>query len=245
MTTWLVSALGLFLAGLVHGVTGFGFGMVAMGVLVLAMPVRDAVPVVAVFLLLSNLALGWRLRGHIRRQRVLPLVAGGLLGLPLGVLFLQRVEPAYVKGAMGGILLVLVTARLRQPAGAAAPAGAWGPVAGFFGGVLGGAFNTPLPPVTMYAALQRWEPDVVRATLQAFAVVTTTVALVLYTAAGLVTEASLTKNAVLVLAPLAGLALGAKVSTRIGSAAFDRLLLVALAGLGVLYLGELRVLWPS
>jgi uncharacterized membrane protein YfcA len=45
---------------------------------------------------------------------------------------------------------------------------AWAYAAGFLGGLLGGAYNTPGPPVIMYASCKEWEPDVFKANLQSF-----------------------------------------------------------------------------
>jgi uncharacterized membrane protein YfcA len=56
---------------------------------------------------------------------------------------------------------------------------------GFFGGVLGAAYNTQAPPIVIYGALRGWPPEMFRATLQGYFLPTGLAILVGQGAAGL------------------------------------------------------------
>ena len=47
----------------------------------------------------------------------------------------------------------------------------WAYLAGLFGGMLGGAYNTSGPPVIMYADCRRWPPDVFKGNLQGYFII--------------------------------------------------------------------------
>jgi len=47
----------------------------------------------------------------------------------------------------------------------------WAYLAGLFGGLLGGAYNTSGPPVILYADCRRWPPDEFKSNLQGYFVV--------------------------------------------------------------------------
>lgn len=69
----------------VQGAAGFGFGLVAVGLLGSLLPIKDA----SVTLVLASLALNcfifYRLRSHFRWKRDWPMVISALVGVPLGV----------------------------------------------------------------------------------------------------------------------------------------------------------------
>ena len=47
----------------------------------------------------------------------------------------------------------------------------WAYLAGLFGGMLGGAYNTSGPPVIVYADCRRWSPDVFKGNLQGYFII--------------------------------------------------------------------------
>ncbi|MGM0577282.1 MAG: sulfite exporter TauE/SafE family protein [Myxococcota bacterium] len=227
----------VFGAGFVQGLSGFGFGLVAMSLLPALVDLKLAVPLVAGCALLVAGSLAWSLRRHVRVGAVVPLLAGTLLGIPLGVAGLASIDST-VLGAILGVVLVAygVWALGRRTV---TPRGAhprWGVVAGFFGGVLGGAFNTSGPPVIAYVSLQDWSKDVTKATLQVYFVLTAACALTAFTVAGLVTAETLTANAAVTPALLAGSWAGSRLYSRVDQAMFRRMLLVGLLVMGAVYL---------
>ena len=243
MTEVVVPAAVLVVAAFVQGVAGFGFGMVAMGLLPLVLPLTVAVPAVAVLGGLSNAAVLAENRGGLRRDAVLPLLAGAFVGVPLGVLFLHEADPRLVERALGiALVLYALHGLLARTAGSGAPpvASRWrdgvGAVAGSLGGVLGGAFNTGGPPVVLYVAWRRYPPAVVKAALQCFFLVSTAYQLALFAASGTLSETALRTAAVGLPSLGVGLFAGIALGRRLDAAAFRRVVLVVLLVLGIRFL---------
>ncbi|MEA3559813.1 MAG: sulfite exporter TauE/SafE family protein, partial [Candidatus Thermoplasmatota archaeon] len=94
------------LAGFVQGLVGFGSGLVMVPILVIFIPPRVLVPVV----LLHGLVLNWTLtlgsRRHLQIKRTLPILAGGIIGIPTGAALLLFLPQSYLK-LMIGIVVVL------------------------------------------------------------------------------------------------------------------------------------------
>jgi uncharacterized membrane protein YfcA len=117
MPTQELCVLAAFLAaGFVHGVAGFGAGIVAMSIIPAAFPMLDAVPIVTVLWLLVTLAL---LAGGLRKQlgglelraMIPPLIAGAYAGVPLGLWLLTSVDQRVLRLALGVCMLAFVVER--------------------------------------------------------------------------------------------------------------------------------------
>jgi uncharacterized membrane protein YfcA len=183
---WLAGAAVIALATFVLGLAGFGNGLVAMALLPFLMSPVTAIVVITMYtsvLVLVILVTVWR---HLEPARVLDMLAGTLLGTPLGVWVLSTFPAPTLKRLIGttlvGVVLLEWThVRPRQLAGRG-----WGVGAGMLAGVAGGAVGTPGPPVILYAATQGWSPRTFKANLQAFFFVNQVVILAGFWWAGLV-----------------------------------------------------------
>src|SRR2546423_2318549 len=165
-TTLALAVAILFASTFVRSALGFGDALVAMPLLVLAVGVRTATPVVA--FAASTIAVVILLR-HWRRVDVRAtwrLVVASLAGIPFGLLLLKAAPEAYVKIVLGVLLILYGLYSLLAPRLPELQSERTAYVFGFVAGVLGGAYNTNGPPVVVYAALRRWPPEHFRATLQ-------------------------------------------------------------------------------
>ena len=112
-----ICILAAFLAaGFVHGVAGFGAGIVAMSIIPAAFTMLDAVPIVAVLWLLVTVALlAGGLRKHLGtpelRATIPPLIGGAYAGVPLGLRLLSSVDQRVLRLALGVCMLVFVVER--------------------------------------------------------------------------------------------------------------------------------------
>ena len=109
-------ACAFLVAGLVHGTAGFGFGMTAMAITPIELPMMDAVPVVAIFTMLICMGLAIQLRGVFANPKVreaLPfLVLGSVMGVPIGVWLLMTIDPDFLKIGLGCSMLIFVVERV-------------------------------------------------------------------------------------------------------------------------------------
>ncbi len=229
-----IGAIALF-GAFVQGTIGFGFGLMAMALLPFVVPVKFAIPFVAVFTMTTNIIINIQLRRHFRWWRVKPIVIGVVLGVPLGIFFLKQVDEHIVKLMLGVFLTGFALHALLSKAAADRPpiGDPWGYVAGFFAGILGGAFNTGGPPVVVYTAAKRWDKDATKSTLQVSLFVTGVVQLTGFAATGMLTWETLRFNLITFPAVPLGVLLGTLVYNRVNQRTFHRAVLVLLLIIGI------------
>jgi uncharacterized membrane protein YfcA len=134
-------------AGFLRGFTGFGFAMAAVPLLALALPPAQAVPFVILVQFLAGVW-DWReARKHAHWPSLAWLMAGALIGTPLGSLALAVLSADWARLAIAAALMsavILLARGLRLRAMPPRPAlAATGLVAGVFSGVTA----MPGPPV--------------------------------------------------------------------------------------------------
>ena len=161
----------MFLAVFTQSLSGFGSALVAMALLPAVIGIQVATPLVAVVALVLEAVLVVRYREAMDVRAVWYIALAAVIGTPLGVFFLSRVDERIALAVLGVVivgyalyaLLGLKMPRLENPL--------WAYLAGFFGGVLGGAYNTAGPPVIVYGDCRQWEPDVFKGNLQGFFII--------------------------------------------------------------------------
>jgi uncharacterized membrane protein YfcA len=238
MELWLI-AIGAAAAGFVQGLSGFGFGLVAMSLWAWGLEPRVAA-VLAVFGAFTGQVLA---AATVRRgfdlPRLLPFLAGGLCGIPLGVWLLARMQPDAFRAVIGGLLVVwcpfMLFAR-RLPRIAHAGGRAADALAGTIGGVMGPLGGATGAVPTLWCTLRGYEKDAQRAVIQNFNLAMLSVTLALQFAAGLVTRDMLPLFAIVAPAMLLPAFLGTRLYVGISEAAFRTLVLglLTLSGIALL-----------
>lgn len=158
----------LFLATFVRSAFGFGEALIAVPLLALIMPVDVAAPVavlISITVAVVVLAQDWR---HVHLRSAGWLVLSTLVGTPLGLLLLSRVDGEIVKACLGMLIVAFSSYSLLRPKRGALADDKWAWTFGFAAGVLGGAYGMNGPPLVMYGSLRGWSPARFRATLQGY-----------------------------------------------------------------------------
>ena len=230
---------GALVAGFVQGLSGFGFSMVAMSFWAWVLDPRLAA-VLAVFGgMTGQMFAALTVRRGFDLRTLLPFIAGGLAGIPLGLWLLPRFEPALFRAFVGGLLviwcpLMLMAGRLprlRFP-NRTTERMADG-LAGVSGGLMGplGGFTGALP--TLWCTLRGFEKDQQRAVIQNFNLAMLTITMLSYLASGQVTAAMLPSLAVVAPALLLPAWAGTRLYLGISDLAFRRIVLGLLTASGV------------
>jgi uncharacterized membrane protein YfcA len=170
MTVFMVGLV-VFLAVFTQSLSGFGSALVAMALLPAVIGIRIATPLVAVVALALEAVLVILYRESLDVRAVWKIALAAVLGTPLGVFFLTRVDERISLAVLGVViagyalyaLLGLKMPRLENSL--------WAYLAGLFGGMLGGAYNTAGPPVIIYADCRRWPPDEFKGNLQGYFII--------------------------------------------------------------------------
>lgn len=164
----MIVGLIVFVAAMVQGLLGFGGALIAMPLLVMIIGIQTATPAYALLGALSTLLNTIRLRHHTTPGDLARLVLPALVGIPLGILLLTRVDSTYVTATLGIILIVYAVYNLLGWTMPPLTHPAWAFLAGFSSGVLSGAFNAGGPPVIVYASTRSWSADRFRGNLQTY-----------------------------------------------------------------------------
>jgi len=229
--------IGAACAGFVQGLSGFGFSLTALSVWAWVLPPQLAA-VLAVFgALTGQLLAAFTVRRGFDVKALLPFLVGGLLGLPLGLWLLPRVDAVMFRAFVGGLLalwcpVMLFSGRLPRVGGGRAGDA----VAGAVGGLMGplGGFTGAIP--TLWCTLRRFERDAQRAIIQNFNLAVLAVTMASYLATGQVTRPMLPLLALVAPALLLPALLGMKVYVGISPVAFRNLVLglLTLSGIAML-----------
>ena len=107
MTVIIVALLAYLVAGLVKGTTGLGFSTVCLPFLVVAAGLKEALPLVIVPSLVSNVTV-MRDAGHFREtvKRFWLLYAALIPGIIAGLALLDRIDSLSAAAVLGGVLCV-------------------------------------------------------------------------------------------------------------------------------------------
>ena len=231
-----VVALGAAAGGFVQGLSGFAFGLVAMAVWAWALDPVLAGPLVVFGSLVGQLLSAGSIRRGFDPRRVLPFVAGGVLGVPLGVALLRHIDPLAFKLAVGVLLVVwcpamLLARDLPRVAGGGRFADAG---AGMLGGVMGGLGGLTGPAPTLWATLRGWDRDAQRAVFQVFNLAMHGLTMAAYLATGTVSAEVARLFLVVAPAMLVPTLIGARLYRRFSDAAFRKVVLGLLAASGAI-----------
>ena len=229
--------VGAACAGFVQGLSGFGFSLVSLSFWAWALDPKLAA-VLAVFGGLSGqLLAAFSVRRGFDAARVLPFIAGGLVGLPLGLWLLPRVDTVMFRALVGTLLALWCPAMLFSKHLPKAGGGKLGDaMAGAVGGAMGplGGFTGAIP--TLWCTLRGYERDAARAVIQNFNLAMLALSMAGYLATGLVTRPMLPLMAVVAPALLLPALAGMKLYSRISPQAFRQIVLglLTLSGLAML-----------
>lgn len=234
-TVTAVVIVGAACAGFIQGLTGFGFGLVALSFWAWAVDPQLAAVLSVFGALLGQVAAAITVRRGFDWRLVLPFVVGGLMGIPLGVSILPRLDPLLFKAVLGLLLVIWCPAMLmvrrlpRITAGGRAADGAVGLIGGAMAGI--GGFSGVIP--TLWCTLRGFQKDTQRAVIQNFNLAMLMVTMATYTATGVVTRSMLPMFAVVAPAMLIPSLIGARVYIGISETLFRRLVLGLLTASGI------------
>jgi uncharacterized membrane protein YfcA len=216
----LYSILIVIAAATVIGTVGFGFGLVAVPVLLLYLEPQQTVVV-------SNSLIGivmamvlvrtWR---HLELRASVGLVLGGMAATPIGVLALNSASAGALRVTIAIVIIflgILSLSNIQLPFAQRRPAG---PVFGFLTSLAVTTIGIGGPLGAIYSIAQRWKAETVRAVLALFFLTSDLMAFGLYAATGLVGRDTLANIGIMTPGLLVGFGVSAVLVNRINERIF-------------------------
>ena len=231
----LLLVAGAVVAGFVQGVSGFAFGMVAMSFWVWGIEPRVAAVMTVFGSLAGQVLSALTFRRGLSASTLFPFLAGGAVGIPIGVWALPLLDASVFKLTIGAMLVVccpamLLSSRIPRITGGGRMAdGLAGAAGGFMGGL--GGFTGVVP--SLWCTLRGYEKDLQRSVIQNFNLAALSVTMASYVVAGAVTEDMLPSFAIVLPALVVPSLLGARVYKRLNQVTFRRVVLTLLFGAGL------------
>ena len=150
----LYGIIAVFVAGIIKGLTGFGFSLAVVPVLVLLLGPRTAIPIVIILNALTNIGLYFSVRKWVDLKRIRPLIISGIVSIPIGMVLLLVLNVTALKIIIGCTICIFALAFLlgfrkqvhNEKRGFMA--------AGLVSGTLNGAISTGGPPVILFLTHQ-------------------------------------------------------------------------------------------
>ena len=233
----------VFAAGIAKGLTGFGFSLITVPILVILLGPRKAVPVIIILNAVSNIPLYLHSRKYSSLARIRPLIAAGVVSIPVGTYLLLVLDAAALRLIVGVVICFFALAFLlglrreikRETRGLIGT--------GLVSGILNGLISTGGPPVILFLANQGMPKDRFRANLIAYFLFLNAATLPAHFVGGLLSLEVVEYAAIFMPALAGGALVGIRLIKHVPEAAFRKTVLiivmvagftVALAGLGVL-----------
>jgi uncharacterized membrane protein YfcA len=229
--------LAAFAGGFVSGFSGFAMGLVVSGIwLHIITPVQTATLIAGYGLLTQGYGI-LKLRQAVNWQNVWPLALGTTIGIPVGVMMLTYLNPAYVRFGVGLLLVLYTVYALARPAFKPMRIGIAPDIAiGILNGLVGGLTGLGGVISTISCQLRGWTKDVQRAVFQPVLFAAFVLISILMGITGAVTSETLKLYGLGLPFMFAGLWSGFKLYGKIDDATFRKtvLILLLLAGLSLI-----------
>jgi len=222
----------IFLAVFTQSLSGFGSALIAMSILPSLLGIRVATPLVALVSLSLEVVILYQYRHSIRIRKVLPIIAGSVVGIPIGVFFLKQVNETLVLASLGVVISGYAMYALMQIKLPVLDATFWAYLAGLVSGVLGGAYNVSGPPVIIYGDCRRWSPHEFKGNLQGYFLVSTLIVVITHWVSGNFTARVMQLYLLSIPAIIVGLIAGFILTQKIPSDVFRKITLWLLVIMG-------------
>jgi uncharacterized membrane protein YfcA len=231
-TTQIIAVvIAVFAASFVQALAGFGFGLLAMPLMTLAVSPTSAVVVSTLVGVLVSTWQSWFLRADADRPVVKRMAIGAYIGMPLGLVVLNTVSDTALRFALGvAVLVAVVLLALDVQIRASRTSDG---VAGFASGVLNTSLSTNGPPLVFVLQARRLDAAAFRATIVAVFALSNVFAVTLFVVTGKVNRDGVVAALLAVPALLAGQLIGFPLRRHLHGERFRTFVLVLLAAAGV------------
>lgn len=227
-------------AAIITSVAGFGFGLMSVPLMSMAIELHSAVVISSLLALVANVLHVYRYR-HLRAKGITQrLCVSSVIGAPFGFVVYDVVSDRNLRLILGIVVLIAVAVLIRGINLAhVGPSLDWG--AGFLSGVLSTSIATSGPPLVVGLQARHLSTDEVRSTLPIVFLLSGVLALVIFAGSGDIHSRELITSAVAVPGLGVGMLVGFPLRKRVAAERFRVLVFVLLIATAVTTI--LKALW--
>lgn len=193
----------VFVAAVVQVLSGFGFALLSVPLMTLAVDAKEAVVISTLMGAGVSSWQAWHGRAYTDRPVAKRMVIGAYLGMPLGLLVYLTVDDHVLRLLLGiAVLVAVVLLAIRldlRHVGSGLDTGA-----GFLSGVLNTSLSTNGPPLVFVLQARHLAPDAFRATINTVFACSNLLGVTLFVASGKVTGEGVLAAAIALPALLVG-----------------------------------------
>jgi len=195
----------------IFAITGFGAALITVPVMSHLLPLPFVLPVAVLLDVGASLVVGTKFHRDADWKELRWMVPLSVAGAVVGVTLLVNLPREAGIAGLGVLLIAYGVYSLRQGGAFRRLHGAWAPVSGFGGGLMGTLFGIGAPPYAVYLTRRIEDKSAMRATLSTMVLFSTGIRLTVFAFAGLVLADRLFAFALLFPFVLGGLWIGNRV----------------------------------
>jgi uncharacterized membrane protein YfcA len=228
----IVVGVAVFFAAFMQIVVGFGFSLLAVPVMTLAIEPKVAVVVASITGIFVTGWQAWNERRNADKVLVKRMTIGAYVGMPLGLIVFLTVNDNALRFMLGiAVLVAVVLLAMRVNLHHVGPRLDFG--AGFISGILSTSLSTNGPPLVFALQARQLPAPTFRATISAVFALSNIVGMALFIASGKITRDGLVASAVTIPAMFVGQLLGFPVRKHVHGERFRRLVLLLLTAAAI------------
>ena len=160
--------LAISAAALISSITGFGYALLAIPVLVIFLAPQVVVPMVLMSWMPLSLLLAREAYGDIAWPKVGQWLLGAVPGMVFGAYGLAHIDEGLMRGTIGALTIAAALSVWMRPARPFVRERLLAAVAGLVSGIMAGVSGVSGPPVVLFGLNQGWDYRVLRGCLIAY-----------------------------------------------------------------------------
>ena len=233
----LIAAI-VFAGALVFCTVGFGIGVTAIPPLLLLIDPRTAVVLINTVSIFMFALVIWQTRQHIPLRRMLPIIAAGLVGVPIGIFILRDTDSTLLRICIATFIIVLTLLAAFNTRWTLPKSTPVGMTVGFVVSVLLNAFGVGGALMALALLSRRMSSHALRGSLAFYFLAVEGVGVIGYGAAGMLTIERLQLIGIALLPVALGFGVARVILRRINEAMFRRLVIATIIVTSLIALGK-------
>lgn len=230
----IIGLIVIFSAGLIQGITSFGFSLLALPILSAFVPLKIIVPMLIVYSLIMNSMILYKIRKHVNIKKIYLLIISAVIATPIGANLLTNLNENILKIIVGIIVSVSAISfhfgykiKINNEKLAYIPIG-------ILSGLLNGSVSLSGPPIILFLTNQGVSKQIFRATLTAYFWILNIMTIITFLYKRLITYEVLKFTGYLLPALIIGVMIGIKFGNKVKEEMFKKLTTILIILMGIL-----------